>query len=78
MALGQICDDSVMFMPIKRLKGSVGEYALELIINGKPAFRCVFSKKDNVTVLHCFKKTTNHVDAKAMKTAKSRYNENKS
>ncbi|MFT4574479.1 type II toxin-antitoxin system RelE/ParE family toxin [Marinomonas primoryensis] len=54
---------------------SVGKGAIELKINGSPAFRSIYCAKYNNTVyiLHSFSKTTNGVDKKAMKTAKERY-----
>lgn len=54
---------------------SVGKGAIELKINGSPAFRSIYCAKynDTVYILHSFSKTTNGVDKKAMKTAKERY-----
>jgi phage-related protein len=53
----------------------VGKGAIELKINGSPAFRSIYCAKynDTVYILHSFSKTTNGVDKKAMKTAKERY-----
>ncbi|WP_256597903.1 type II toxin-antitoxin system RelE/ParE family toxin [Pseudomonas sp. XWY-1] len=53
--------------PIKSLTESVGAGAIELIINGSPAFRCVYVAKfaDMVVVLHSFIKTTNRSDRHA-------------
>ncbi|QRI86102.1 type II toxin-antitoxin system RelE/ParE family toxin [Pseudomonas putida] len=50
---------------------SVGAGAIELIINGSPAFRCVYVAKfaDMVVVLHSFVKTTNRSDWHAMQVA---------
>jgi len=61
-------------LAIKHLGSSVGEGAIELIINGSPAFRCIYIAKyeDIVVVLHSFKKTTNGVDQKAMDLAEQR------
>lgn len=57
------------------LSKSVGKGAIELKINGSPAFRSIYCAKfkDTVYILHSFTKTTNGVDRKAMKTAKERY-----
>ncbi|MCB5163186.1 type II toxin-antitoxin system RelE/ParE family toxin [Marinomonas algarum] len=62
----------VEFEPIGK---SVGKGAIELKVNGSPAFRSIYCAKynDTVFILHSFTKTTNGVDKKAMKTAKSRY-----
>ncbi|MDD2009926.1 type II toxin-antitoxin system RelE/ParE family toxin [Pseudomonas putida] len=51
--------------PIKSLTESVGAGAIELIINGSPAFRCVAKFADMVVVLHSFIKTTNRSDRHA-------------
>ncbi len=61
-------------LSIKHLSDSVGAGAVELIINGSPAFRCVYIVKylDTVIVLHSFVKTTNGTDQKAMKVAERR------
>lgn len=59
---------------IKHLSETVGAGAVELIINGSPAYRCVYIAKylDVVFVLHSFVKTTNGTDQKAMKVAEQR------
>lgn len=64
-------------LAIKHLKESVGSGTVELIINGSPAFRCVYIAKyaDLVVVLHSFIKTTNGVDRKAMAVAQARLKE---
>lgn len=64
-------------LDIKPLSGSVGAGAIELIINGSPAFRCVYIAKyaDMVVVLHSFVKTTNYTDRHAMKVAGDRMKE---
>lgn len=61
-------------LAIKHLTESVGSGAVELIINGSPAFRCIYIVKyqDAVIVLHSFVKTTNGTDQKAMKVAERR------
>lgn len=64
-------------LPIKQLTESVGAGAIELIINGSPAYRCVYIVKyaDTVFVLHSFVKTTNTTDRHAMAVAKHRLKE---
>jgi phage-related protein len=59
---------------IKHLSETVGSGVIELVINGRQAFRCVYVAKyaDMVVVLHTFVKTTNGVDRKAMSVAKNR------
>jgi phage-related protein len=61
-------------MQIEHLSDSIGIGAIELKINGSPAYRCVYVVKylDAVIVLHSFVKTKNGVDLKAMKVAKKR------
>nr|WP_311775793.1 type II toxin-antitoxin system RelE/ParE family toxin [Pseudomonas cichorii] len=61
-------------LAIKHLTNSVGPGAVELIINGSPAFRCIYIVKyeDTVIVLHSFVKTTNGTDQQAMKVAEQR------
>jgi len=56
------------------LTESVRESAIELIINGSPAFRCVYIAKfaDIVVVLHSFVKKTNRSDRHAMQVAEER------
>ena len=63
------------FSKFKYITESVGAGAIELIENGRPAYRTVYVAKfkDAVYVLHSFTKTTNGVDRKAMATAKKRY-----
>ena len=55
----------------------MGAGAIELIINGSPAFRCVYVAKyaDMVVVLHSFVKTTNRSDRHAMQVAEDRLKE---
>ncbi|NIF26341.1 type II toxin-antitoxin system RelE/ParE family toxin [Pantoea sp. Tr-811] len=61
----------------KALSESVGAGAIELIINGSPAFRCVYVAKfaDMVVVLHAFVKTTTRVDRYAMQVVEDRMDE---
>lgn len=64
------------YLNIKHLK-NIGPGTVELIINGSPAFRCLYVAKymNMVFVLHSFTKTTNGVDRQAMKIAEQRYKE---
>lgn len=61
----------------KPLAGTVGPGALELVLNGSPAYRCVYIVKfaDTLFVLHSFIKTTNRTDRRAMAVAQSRLKE---
>ena len=63
------------FSKFKHLSDSIGIGAIELIENGRPAFRTIYVAKfgNTVYILHSFTKTTNGVDRKAMETAKKRY-----
>lgn len=73
--LTAICQDKEPFSKFKHLTESVGIGAIELIENGRPAYRTVYVAKfaEAVYVLHSFTKTTNGVDRKAMATAQKRY-----
>jgi len=73
--LNAICQNKEPFSKFKHLKDSVGIGAVELIENGRPAFRTIYVAKfgDTVFILHSFTKTTNGVDRQAMDTAKKRY-----
>lgn len=73
--LNAICQNKEPFSKFKHLKDSVGIGAVELIENGRPAFRTIYVAKlaDTVFILHSFTKTTNGVDRQAMETAKARY-----
>jgi len=74
VSLDAICKGQTPYLEFDTLTHSVGQGVYELKVNGKPAYRCVYIAKleDAVHVLHCFTKTTNQVDKKAMKTAKKR------
>lgn len=63
------------FRETSNIAKSVGPGAIELKINGSPAYRCVYVAKfgDRIYILHTFEKTTNGVDKPAMKVAKERY-----
>ena len=57
----------------KPMKG-LGKGVIELKKNGKPAYRCVYTIKDDVVyVLHAFSKTSDGTDSKHEKTVKLRY-----
>ncbi len=73
--LNAIIQNKLPFSKIKHLTESVGIGAVELIENGRPAYRTIYvaKYKNSLYVLHSFTKTTNGVDKKAMNTAKSRY-----
>ncbi|PCI73273.1 MAG: hypothetical protein COB38_00815 [Gammaproteobacteria bacterium] len=73
--LNAICQNKAPFSKFKHLKESVGIGAIELIENGRPAFRTIYVAKfqNTVFILHSFTKTTNGVDKKAMAIAKKRY-----
>jgi len=73
--LNAICQGKRPFSKFKTLTESVGIGAVELIENGRPAYRAIYVAKfeDAVYILHSFTKTTNGVDRKAMTTAKRRY-----
>ena len=73
--LNTICQNKEPFSKFKHLKDSVGIGAVELIENGRPAYRTIYVAKfaDTVFILHSFTKTTNGVDKQAMDTAKKRY-----
>lgn len=73
--LNALCQNKEPFSKFKHLKESIGIGAVELIENGRPAYRTIYAAKfaDTVFILHSFTKTTNGVDKKAMKTAKQRY-----
>ena len=63
-------------LAIKQLT-SVGAGVIELIINGSPAYRCIYIAKyaDTIFVLHSFVKTTNRTDRHAMTVAEDRLKE---
>lgn len=71
-----LCQNEKPFSPITPLS-SIGPGVIELKINGRPAYRCIYIAKFNdcITILHTFKKTTNGVDKPAMEVAKLRYKE---
>lgn len=73
--LNAICQGKEPFSKFKHLTDSVGVGAIELIENGRPAYRTIYVAKfeDTVYILHSFTKTTNGVDRKAMDTANKRY-----
>lgn len=73
--LNEVCKGKDPFSKFKHIADSVGVGAIELVENGRPAYRTVYVAKFDQTVyiLHSFTKTTNGVDRKAMATAKKRY-----
>ena len=73
--LNAICQNKEPFSKFKHLRESVGIGAVELIENGRPAYRTIYVAKfaNTVFILHSFTKTTNGVDKQAMDTAKKRY-----
>ena len=73
--LNAVCAGKEPFSKFKHIAESVGVGAIELIENGRPAYRTIYvAKFDNaVYILHSFTKTTNGVDRKAMATAQQRY-----
>ena len=75
LSLRAMAQGDLPFQEVESLTQSVGKGALELKINGRPAYRTVYVAKFNndIWVLSAFTKTTNGVDRKAMATAKRRY-----
>lgn len=73
--LNAVSEGKQPFSKFKHIADSVGVGAIELIENGRPAYRTIYVAKfeDAVYILHSFTKTTNGVDRKAMDTAKKRY-----
>lgn len=73
--LNAICQGKAPFSKFKSVSESVGAGAMELIENGRPAYRTIYVAKfnDAIYILHSFTKTANGVDRKAMSTAKKRY-----
>jgi len=73
--LNAICQGKAPFSKFKHIGDSVGIGAVELKINGSPAYRTIYVAKyrNTVYVLHSFVKTSNGVDKKAMSTARKRY-----
>ena len=63
-------------LAIKHLNG-IGAGVTELIINGSPAFRCVYVTKymDTVIVLHSFEKSAQGRDKQGMQVAEQRLKE---
>ena len=73
--LNEIYKGKSPYSAFKHIASSVGVGAIELIENGRPAYRTVYvaKHKQMVYVLHTFTKTTNGIDRKAMATARQRY-----
>jgi phage-related protein len=62
---------------VKCVAPMVGRGAAELVQNGSPAYRVIFSSKDpeTVCVLHAFTKTDQGADRPNLETARKRYRE---
>jgi len=73
--LNAVCRGKEPFSKFKHLTESIGIGAIELIENGRPAYRTIYVAKFKavVYILHSFTKTTNGVDRRAMATTKKRY-----
>ena len=73
--LNEICKGKEPYSPFKHIASSVGIGAIELIENGRPAYRTIYVAKFKQTVFvrHSFTKTTDGTGRKAMTTAKQRY-----
>ena len=73
--LHETCKGKAPYSTFKHIGSTVGVGAIELIENGRPAYRTIYVAKfkRTVYVLHSFTKTTNGIDRKAMETAKQRY-----
>lgn len=73
-SLSSIQRNKAPFLDIDHL-GTVGPGAIELKINGHPAYRCIYvaKYKDVVVVLGAWEKTTNGVDKRLIETATTRY-----
>jgi len=71
--LNEICRGKEPYSPFKKIASSVGVGTIELIENGRPAYRTIYVAKfkQTVLVLHSFTKTTNGMDRKAMATQSS-------
>lgn len=62
--------------PLSRFKpmNGLGQGVMELIKNGRPAYRLVYAIKGNqIHVLHVFSKTSDGTDSKHQKRIKERY-----
>ncbi len=73
-SLSSIQRNQKPFLDIDHLN-TVGPGAIELKINGHPAYRCIYvaKYKDVVVVLGAWEKTTNGVDKRLVETAQTRY-----
>lgn len=73
LSLEQISNDLKPALKVKPMNG-LGKGVKELILNGRPAYRCVYVVIDDVVhVLHAFSKTSDGTDSKHEKTIKKRY-----
>lgn len=61
--------------PLKtKFMNGLGEGVLELVKNGRPAYRCVYVVRDDaIHVLHAFSKTSDGTDKRHETTIKQRY-----
>tara|TARA_Y100000589_G_scaffold322124_2_gene354552 strand:+ start:1742 stop:2077 length:336 start_codon:yes stop_codon:yes gene_type:complete len=73
-SLGAVQRGSKPFLNIDYLD-TVGKGVIELKINGRPAYRCLYvaKYKDRIIVLGAFTKTTNGSDQAIRTTGKTRY-----
>lgn len=73
-SLSSIQRNEKPFLDVDHLN-TVGPGAIELKINGHPAYRCIYvaKYKDVVVVLGAWEKTTNGVDKRLIETAQTRY-----
>lgn len=77
VALTAVQHDQAPTMKLKHLNVSKDNVAVELIINGRPAYRLVYTTKKpgKVIVLFAGKKTAQGVDKTLMKTVEARLKE---
>lgn len=73
LSLFYILNNAEPALRAKAMKG-LGHGVLELVKNGKPAYRCAYVvRNDGIHVLHVFTKTSNGTDKKHEDTIKNRY-----
>ncbi|MGR5373057.1 type II toxin-antitoxin system RelE/ParE family toxin [Photobacterium damselae] len=73
MDLDLMCDGESPLSKSKPLNG-LGKGVFELVKNGRPAYRCVYTIKNNVIhILHVFSKTSDGTDKKHEETIKLRF-----
>ena len=73
VSFDSVINGGISTLPIEHLS-AIGPGVFEMKINGRPAFRCVYTTKvsGKVVILHAFKKTTNGPDQANLKTVKDR------